>query len=34
MILTLLAEVIALHLKPIAIDVWGLGFEFISRSTL
>ncbi len=31
MVLILLADVVALHVEPIAIDLWGLGLEFISR---
>ncbi len=34
MILILLTEIIAFHIRPIAVDVWGLGLEFVSRSTL
>ncbi len=34
MVLTLLAEVVAFHVGPTAVDVQGLGLEFVSRSTL
>ncbi len=34
MVLTLLAEVVAFHVGPTAVDVWGLGLELVSRSTL
>ncbi len=33
MIFILLTEILALYVGPIAVDVWGLGFEFVSRST-
>ncbi len=33
MVFTLLAEVIALHVRPIAVDVQGLSLEFVSIST-
>ncbi len=33
MVLILLTEVIAFHVGPTAVDVRGLGLEFISRST-
>ncbi len=33
MVLTLLAEVVAFHVGSTAVDVQGLGLEFVSRST-
>ncbi len=33
MVFTLLAKVVAFYVGPIAIDVMGLGLEFVSRST-
>ncbi len=33
MVLTLLTEVIAFHVGPTAVAVWGLGLELVSRST-
>ncbi len=33
MVLTLLAEVVAFHVGPTAVDVRGLGLEYVSRST-
>ncbi len=33
MIFILLAEIVVLHVRPIAIDVQGLSLEFVSRST-
>ncbi len=33
MVLTLLTEVIAFHMGSTAVDVQGLGLEFVSRST-
>ncbi len=33
MVLTLLAEVVAFHIGPTAVDVRGLGLEFVFRST-
>ncbi len=33
MVLTLLAEVVAFHVGPIAVDVQGLGLKFVPRST-
>ncbi len=34
MVLTLLAEFVAFYMGPIAVDVQGLGLEFVSKSTL
>ncbi len=34
MALTLLAEVVAFYVGPTAVDVWGLGLELVSRTTL
>ncbi len=34
MLLTLLAEVVAFHVGPTAIDIRGLGLELVSRSAL
>ncbi len=33
MLLTLVAEVVAFHVSPTAVDIWGLGLELVSRST-
>ena len=33
MIFALLTEVITFYVRPIAVDVQGFGFEFVSRST-
>ncbi len=32
-VLTLLTKVITLYVGPTAVNVWGLGLEFVSRST-
>ncbi len=34
MVFTLLVEVITFYVEPTAVDVWGLGLELVSRSTL
>ena len=34
MLLTLLTEVIIFHVGLTAVDVWDLGLELVSRSTL
>ncbi len=33
MVLTLLTEIVALHVGLTAVDVWGFGLKFVSRST-
>ncbi len=30
-VLILLAKVVVLHVESTAVDVWGLGLEFVSR---
>ena len=33
-VFTLLAKVVAFHVKLTTVDVWSFGLEFISKSTL
>ncbi len=33
-VLTLLVEIVALHVEPITVDVWGFGLKFVSRSII